>query len=441
MASSSSSSGANKKKPMPTSKPKRGSINQVLSKMTSREVEVLDSGSESGSVVIHDEVGGSYLDGAQVVAPEVVWGISGLKLEAKVKFSGMALASTEPGGGTGLVVSPKGFTHMVLFPCLHQEITEEEFQALHEEDHCRCVQTDSGQIYYMPADRTSGMTEIEGGSTLVWVNAYLANAVEVCPGPSRANCDYVVLTDSDRGQYLEHFPEVARAPYSTVRVLLRTSRKTQKGSKLMIPAEPLCTQAMQAAEEAERLAAEAAERELDSDYSESPGRKKRRVEGVTPKRHSERTVLGPEARIQAAVDGRIHAYERSLLDQIQYLAARFDHVVDSSNDSKQRGHQHAAILRRLEDKLDRLGRERQEADQRSSDKLDTLLKLVEQLVCSLGGVHPVTTTVSTSKPKVVPADPAVVPVVPPAPTPIVPKVVPVDAEEEVDYEPASDEEE
>ena len=186
MASNSSNS-LGKKKMAPPTKGKKVSAHVAMIK-TPREVEILDSGSEAGSEVVREEAGISWLNGARIIVPDTQVSFVRGELVVSVKFPGMAPVEE---GGSGLVVHPKGFTSQVLYPCSHQEISEEEFMALHDADQCRCTQSEAGQIYYMPEGANNVTTTSAAGGSACMLNACLANTIKLANG-AKPNCDYVI---------------------------------------------------------------------------------------------------------------------------------------------------------------------------------------------------------------------------------------------------------
>jgi hypothetical protein len=428
-----SSSSSNKKK-VPV-KAKKVTANQVATALAKPTLDEQHSevGSEFGEL--------DTLEDEKVIRKESVvindftdWAIKGGVFQINVRCPHMT-----PGeDGKGVLVGPKGNRGVALFPCLTSIISEEEFEEMDESERCRCMQGDREEIYHVVPSPEDFELDV-GGTKITYVNAFLANNVELATSHARSNCDYLLMNAEEKSSWLSHFCPKGQEVYKDVWVLLRTTRKTQLGMRYQLSDAPLITKAQWAKMAAEKIAMDEAEKALDSDWEEEgPAKKKAKSSdpvhdsgGSGVRKSSREKVSGEVARAEAIIAGRVHAYEASLTEKLDHVAVRNDVLNDVVKEHIQRSEvQMAKIAASLGDLHGAVCRQAARMELLRRTVEDHLLgpkkELSPEILAELQRKYPLvyrTTTSSTG------------------PTPSVGNVVYDSAGEAVaDYEPESEEE-
>ena len=327
-ASSSSSKGGRKVKVTPRLKPP--SANQVAMSLATRVEALASEESDFGDHEPEPDPSNLLMDAAFVSNDFSGFELTVEGVRINVRCAHMMLAE----GGEGISVGPRGNQGRVLFPCQAVSITEEEFRDLDENEQCRCIQAADETIWYVRTSDVDVVVDV-GPNKVTFVNAFMANKVEIATVPAKANCDFILMSPADQEAWRSRLCALGKQAYEGVHVLLRTLRKTQKGSNYCLPLTPMLTMQQIREDEAERRRQEEAERALDSDYSDGGRLKKKRKGspgGVDPsdvKRTSDRSkVPGDQARLENLFQGRVHAWENQLFGKVDHMTALNENVVD-----------------------------------------------------------------------------------------------------------------
>jgi len=325
-AAGSSRQGGRKIKVTPRLKPP--TANQMATSLATRVDHPVSEGSDFG-----DPDPNSLLMEASVVKNDFsAYELSAEGIRINVRCPHMVLAED----GEGISVGPRGNQGRALFPCQAISIPDEQFDDLAEDEQCRCIQDADGTIWYVRTSDVDIVADV-GPNKVTFVNAFLANKVEIANLPTKANCDFILMSPTDQEAWRSHLCAQGKQAYKDVHVLLRTLRKTQKGSNYCLPFTPMMSLKQIQEEEAEKLRQEEADRALDSDYSDVGRLKKKRKASpdkggdvTNVKRTSNRSKeSGDQTRADALFTGRIHAWENQLFGKIDHMTARNEHVADA----------------------------------------------------------------------------------------------------------------